>query len=107
MGLPKDTISINLAKGVNTKTDDKIAGPDQMSIVTDGRFTQDKRVVKRNGLTAQGTSFQGDPGFINPVAIAASGLKTKAFAHENQLCQVNNGNLFSQYEGQNKWVFKG
>ncbi len=106
-GLPKDTISINLAKGMNTKTDDKIAGPDQMGIVTDGRFTQDKRIVKRNGLTAQGTSFQGDPGFITPVTIAASGFKTKSFAHENQLCEINNGSLFSQYEGQNKWVFKG
>lgn len=107
MAIQKDTISINLAKGVNTKTDDKISNPDQASIITDGRFDKDFRIVKRNGMTQQGTAFQGDPGFINPVAFGTGTMPSKTFAHENQLCVVNNGNLFSQFEGQNKWIFKG
>lgn len=107
MSLPKDTITINLAKTVGDKNDDKITPPDQMAVVRDARFQKDYALEKRNGLTGQGTAFQGDPGFINPVAFGSNGPKSKNFAHENQLIMVNNGNLFSQYSSQDSWIFRG
>lgn len=106
MALQKDVVSIILSKGVNSKSDSKIAQPDQSNVINDGRFDKDFRVVKRNGLVQQGTAVQGDPGFINPVTMGTL-FHSKVFAHEDQLCQVNNGNLFSQFDQQNKWVFKG
>lgn len=105
MAIQKDTISINLAKGMDTKDDDKISGPDQMTVVRDGRFTQDKRIVKRGGLTAQGTTTITS--FPNALPLGTSSLNTKVFAHENQLLLENQGALYSQYEGQNAWAFKG
>jgi len=107
MAIDKGTISLNLAKGVNTKSDNKIGGPDEFASLQNARFDKESRISKREGLTSQGTTSQGDPGFINAVAIGTCAIPTKVFAHENQLCMVNNGNLFSQYETQNKWIFKG
>lgn len=107
MALDKDTITINLAKSVGEKNDDKITPPDQMAVVTDARFQKDYALEKRNGIDAQGTAFQGDPGFINPVAFGSSGPKSVSLAHENQLCVVNNGSFFSQYEAQDRWIFRG
>lgn len=107
MALNKDTITINLAKTVGDKNDDKITPADQMAVVRDARFQKDYALEKRNGLTAQGTTFLGDPGFVNPVAMGSGGPKTKSFEHENQLVMVNNGNLFSQYTAQDKWIFRG
>ncbi len=107
MAIQQDTVSIDLAQGVNNKVDDKIAGPEQTSVLTDARFDKDKRLVKRNGLTTQSQTFQGDPGFINSVSFNVGSLKAAGFVHGNQICLENNGNLFAQYGSQDKWIFKG
>lgn len=106
MALEKDTVSINLAKGINQKTDDKISTPDQMSTVLDAKYDKDKRLVKRNAILACGNTILSQPGFINSVSFNTGHL-SKTFAHEDQLCVVNNGSLFSRYADQNKWIFKG
>lgn len=107
MALNKDTVSINLAKGIDTSNDPKVASSDQSAVLENARFTKDFRLVKRFGLSAQSQTFQGDPGFTNPVAFASGSAKSKTFAHEDQLCVINNGSLFSQYHASNKWIFKG
>ncbi len=111
MPLEKDTISIDLAQGVNNKVDDKIAGPEQTSVLVNSRFDKDKRLQKRNGITAQALTFQGDfsgeKNFTNPIVLSSVSCRTKTFAHQNQLCLESNGNLFSQYSGQDSWIFKG
>lgn len=107
MPLQQDTVSIDLARGVNNKIDDKIAGPDQTSTLVDARFDKDKRLVKRNGITAQSQNFINDPNFMTSVTFSSAGHRSKVFAHGNQLCIANNGSLFTQYQGQDKWVFQG
>lgn len=111
MALEQDTISIDLAQGVNNKVDDKIAGPDQTSTLIDARFDKDKRLIKRRGLTAQSQAFQGnfagEKNFINPVVLNSTSCKSNIFVHQDQLCLESNGSLFSQYDAQDKWVFKG
>jgi hypothetical protein len=105
MALQRDTITVGLAKSVNQKVDSKILGSEQMSSVKDCVFDKDEQIVKRYGQSAQGTTVQTS--FPNPLAIGTFNSKTKSFAHENQLCQINGGALYSQNEGQNKWLFKG
>ena len=105
MPLQKDTITVGLAKSVNQKVDDKILDSSQMTSVSDLVFDKDEQLVKRFGQTAQSTTVVSS--FPNPLAIGASTFKTTSFAHENQLCQINNGALYSQTLGQNKWLFKG
>lgn len=107
MALDQDTISINIAQGVNNKIDDKLAGPNQSSVLTDARFTKEGRLVKRNGITAKSQSFTPDPGFLNPVVINSVSHKAAVFTHQGQLCEVTNGNFLSQYDAQDKWIFKG
>lgn len=111
MALQQDTISIDLSQGVNNKVDDKIAGPEQTSQLVDARFDKDKRLTKRNGLTAQSQTFIGDfsgeKNFINPVVLNSTSCRASTFVHQNQLCIESNGNLFSQYTNQDTWVYKG
>ena len=89
----------------NDKVHPKIAGPDQTAVLKNARFTKDKRIEKRYGMTSKSVTSTGAP--PNTTAIGASSAPTKVFEHENQLCQINNGSLYSQIEGQDKWLFKG
>lgn len=105
MPLQRDTFSINLSQGINEKIDDKVAGPDQTSVVKDCVINKEGRLQKRYGQTVKSTTVQTS--FTNPLSITTSSYKTKTFAHENQLCQINSGALYSQMSSQDKWVFKG
>lgn len=108
MALQQDTVSIDLAQGVNNKVDDKIAGPNQTSSLQNARFDKEGRLTKRSGLTTQGQTIQGGIASVNSVSfISSSTVLSKVFAHEDQLCVIQNGNLFSQYKAQDSWVFKG
>jgi hypothetical protein len=105
VALQKDTFSISLAQGVNEKVDDKIAGPEQVTSIRDRVFDKEGRTTKRFGQSVKSTSVQTS--FPNPLTITTSSVKSKTFAHENQLCLQNNGALYSQMSGQDKWQFKG
>lgn len=105
MALQQDTVSINMATGINDKIDEKIAGPNQTAVLRDARFTKDKRLEKRFGMTNKTTTSVNVPS--GGVAIGTSLHPTKIFEHENQLCMINNGSLYSQLENQDKWLFKG
>jgi hypothetical protein len=104
MPLNKDTVSVSLAQGINQKVDERIQAQNQMTMVKNRFFDKEGALRKRYGQTAQGQTIQTD--FPNPLGFAANG-KSKVFEHEDQLCVLNNGALYSQIKSQNKWAFKG
>jgi hypothetical protein len=52
MPIEAETISIALAKGLNTKTDPKQLMPGELSVLQNGIFTSPQEICKRNGMQA-------------------------------------------------------
>lgn len=87
MPIEAETISIALAKGLNTKTDPKQLMPGELSVLQNGIFTSLQEIRKRNGMQAiENTIASG--------GIIASGNSLSTF---NETLLVNDGTSLYSY----------
>jgi hypothetical protein len=97
MALPRQTISIPLGVGIDTKTDEKQVAVGKLHTLENGVFDKTGKLSKRNGLT-QLSSSTTDGGTIS----SARGMMN----YRGELDVVDDSSFYSYFESQNKWVKK-
>lgn len=106
--LQKQTFSISLAGGIDTKSDDKQVIPGKLLLLENGIFDTAKEIRKRHGNTSFNTTIENNNTFtlFNTVGSTVSnGNFITSFNRElvlNDQC-----NLFSFSTGINDWIYKG
>lgn len=105
MALQKQTVSLNLGNSVDQKDDELVGDANTFETLQDFIWDKEKRLAKRFGATAFGTTVSTD--FPDPLTIGTSSIRSGVFAHKNQLLLQNKGALYSWNEQNDSWVFKG
>lgn len=107
MSVPvKQSIPINFAGGLDTKTDPFQVGPANFLALNNMVFTVGGRLTKRNGFAGLGTSINQTTLQFSNVGANLTSAK-KIFAYQDELC-VNDGfNLYSYDQSNNSWAYKG
>ena len=109
MALPKQSLPINFAKGVDTKTDPLQVNPGNFLSLKNSVFTTGGRLTKRNGYTALGTSVASTAPITYsystiPANISVGRLLT---TYNNELLLNDAFNLYSYDGNADGWVYKG
>lgn len=100
MALPvKQTVSISLTGGVNTKTDPKQLAGGKVLRLENAVFTSPGRIKKRNGYAALGQGIVGDVSTLR----AATGLASYLM----ELLLADGTSLYSYDAANDSWVNKG
>lgn len=97
--LQRQTISMPLAQGVDTKTDAKQVVAGKLLQLENGIFTTLKAIRKRNGHEQLGNGITQSSETIT----AGAGLAT----YNNELLLANGADLYSYDQANNEWVDKG
>lgn len=98
MAIQKQPITINLAGGLNTKTDKKHLIPGQLTVMENGVYRKGMRIDKRRGYDLTSN---------NDVLGNALGIGSSLGVFNDELLQFNNQNLYGYSEGTDSWVNKG
>ena len=98
MALQKQPVSINLAAGLDTKTDSKHVVPGRLTKLENGVYRKGMSISKRNGYDE-----------INNIDLSANalGVGSSVEVFNDELLQYNNQKLYSYSEGSSAWVDKG
>lgn len=104
--LQKQTFSMNLGKGMDQKSDDKIGSFDMFIHLQDWIYQKIGKIYKRPG-SPKLTSDSINNEIASPLTIGSSGIASGLFSHKDQTLLENKGALYSFYENDNKWAFKG
>lgn len=102
MALQFQVVPIAFGEGVDTKTDAKQVMPSKLSVLENGVFTKGRRLSKRNGYVAQGTTIVSGGSLSSPQALTEF---TPAPGVE-ELVQIANNTLYTYSDDQNQWVEK-
>lgn len=98
--LQRQTISLPLAQGVETKTDPKQVEAGKLLELENGVFTKTRSIQKRNGNVALGRSLLGSSSATVPDGI---GLAT----YGTELLLADGSKIYSYDQGNNAWNDKG
>ena len=99
MPLEKQTISLKLDKGMDTKSDSKQQIPGSLVLLENGRFTEPGKIVKRPGNDGLNQSIIGSSSSIS------NGAGLTSFMDE--LLESDGTELYSYSEGNESWADKG
>lgn len=99
MPLDKQTVSLALIKGIDTKSDSKQQIPGSLTLLENGRFTEPQKIRKRPGHDALGQSILGGSSSIS----VGSGVAS----FRDELLESNGTEIYSYSQGNNAWADKG
>lgn len=99
MALAKAFIPVDLSGGVDTKTDQKMVLPSNLTELENGVFGDGSTITKRNGYTKLSRSVAGTTTQVS------SGDALTGF--QDELLLFSSSNLYSYVEGRDQWVNKG
>lgn len=91
-------MSIPFMGGLDTKTDEKLVAAGSLTDVSDGIYTKNGTINKRNGYDALSASIVGG-GSISSI--------NKSPTFQDELLAINNTNLYSYSSNSSAWVNKG
>jgi len=97
-GLPRQAVSINLAGGIDTKSDKKHVIPGSLVKLENGVYRKNRSITKSSGYDEVENKNVSDVTLGSP-----SGLEV----FNDELIQYNNQSVYSYSEGIGKWVDKG
>ena len=98
MPLEKAFFPVDLSGSVQTKTDQKMVLPSELTELENGVFTKGSTVQKRNGYTKLARSISGSTSISTGDALTS---------FQNELLLFSNSNLYSYTSGRDEWVDKG
>ena len=98
MALQRQAISINLAAGLDTKTDSKHVVPGMLTRLENGVYRKGMAIEKRRGH---------DKLLNNDINDTALGTGSALENFNDELLQYNNQKLYGYSENANKWIEKG
>lgn len=99
MPLQRQTVSINLARGLDTKTDKKMVTADKLLVLENSKFKKGDSLSKRNGYTALGKlQLDGATSLTNVSALGFFG---------DELLAIDGNCLCSYLESSDAWINKG
>lgn len=98
MALRRRAVSINLASGLDTKTDSKHVVPGSLTVLENGVYRKNNRLDKRSGHSE-----------IPNVDISSNalGVGSGVESFNDELLQYNSQKVYSYSDGAEKWVDKG
>jgi hypothetical protein len=96
--LQEQVIPIDFGQGLDTKTDPKGVVAGKFLRLENGVFTAPKRIAKRNGYTATGTTIASVGTLSDPQMVHGYG---------NELIAADQGLLLSYSSNQDAWISKG
>lgn len=98
--LQRQTISLPLAQGVDTKTDNKQVEAGKLLELENGVFTKLKSIQKRHGNVALGQSVLG-----SPTETVANGIGLATY--KNELLLADGSSIYSYDQANDAWNSKG
>lgn len=98
MPLPKEIATIVLAKGVDTKTDSKQVVLGRLLALQNGIFTSPRKIRKRYGNAALGTTIEGGGAISGAVGCAS---------YKNELLAFSGSEAYSYAKSTERWSPKG
>lgn len=105
MALQKTNVSLNLGNGMDQKSDNKIGPDNQFADMMDWIYQKIGKLYKRFGTNKLSADVVTT--YPNPLSIGTSLIPSSQFSYKDQLLVQNKGALYSYYEDQAKWYFKG
>lgn len=105
MALQQQNVSLNLANGIDQKTESKIGPDNKFASMFDWIYKKAGKLYKRYGTSKLTDTVVTS--FPNALTIGTSEIPSSLFSHKDQLVCQNKGALYSFYEDQDKWYFKG
>ena len=109
MAVPvKQTVKINFAGGLDTKTDPKQVPPANFLALTNSVFTTGGQLTKRNGFKSLGNSVTSNynvTAYSNLTGTISSAKKV--FSYNDELLVNDAWNLYSYDANQDAWNYKG
>lgn len=105
MALQKTNVSLNLGNGMDQKSDNKVGSDNQYADMKDWIYKKIGKIYKRFGTNKYSATVSTT--YPNPLTIGTSTIPSSTFAYKDQLLMQNKGALYSWYENQSLWNFKG
>lgn len=105
MALQKTNVSLNLGNGMDQKSDNKVGSDNQYADMKDWIYKKIGKIYKRFGTNKYSATVSTT--YPNPLTIGTSTIPSSTFAYKDQLLMQNKGALYSWFENQSLWGFKG
>jgi len=99
MALQKQAVQISLSGGIDTKSDEKLVLPANLTELENGVFNKGSTITKRNGYTALSKDV------INSVDSLTSGDSITSF--EDELFLTSSNKFYSFAPNRNAWLDRG
>lgn len=98
MTLENQLVPIVIGKGLNTKTNDKVGAPGELSLLSNAIFKNPGKIQKRNGYSDFSSSIVGG-GSVSSGALLMS--------HRDELLLDSGNSLYGFSDDENAWSYKG
>lgn len=105
----KDSVHVNFAGGLNTKTDPKQISADQFLAINNMVYTTEGELTKRNGFAGGFTKTVSNPSPSLTYSVVPGTLANarKVFSYNNELLLKDAWNLYSWDVSALAWTYKG